>query len=164
MKLTVSTGKRKKATSTTKPPLELKDVITVLSNKNLHLVRIGDTITVAGECSDHVRMSVRHHSEVLLPLAKESPSTSIRRLIVDFAEWVNDQHSWAADYCQKHIDGRLSLAVDTNDPQTVIKSVDRMKQEIGNISLAEQLFPFSLEVEAKHAALENAFGSDGCPF
>ena len=161
--------------------IDLNTVVQAIAEKSLKLVRTADSIRVEGDCSPELAKAIQHHAASLLPFAAIAPesaeevaeqqaaadSDSIRQQLNNFAVWTLQHHPWASsDYTEKHIDGRLTVAVDSQNPAEVTTAIAYLQDELNAIDWASHLFPLAMETEAKHAAGQNPFPEHDpdCPF
>jgi hypothetical protein len=161
--------------------IDLNTVVQAIAEKSLKLVRTADSIRVEGDCSAELASAIQHHAASLLPFVAVDPESAeevaeqqatadsdcIRQQLNDFAEWTLQHHPWASsDYTEKHIDGRLTVAVDSRNPSEVATVIALIQAELDAIDWATHLFPLSMETEAKHVAGQNPPTEDDpdCPF
>jgi hypothetical protein len=123
-----------------------------------------------GRLTDAIRQAIGVHRQTILAcLPQASPAASlgpaapaeppairtanaIRQQLDEFALWLQRFALWAQERYLSSIDKRLAEAVDTQDPQTVARQIEALRQEIEAINWAESLLPHALKAEAKHAA------------
>lgn len=161
--------------------IDLNTAVQAIAEKSLRLVRTAESIRVEGDCSAELALAIQHHAASLLPFVAVDPesaeevaeqqatadSDNIRQQLNDFAEWTLKHHPWASShFTEKHIDGRLTVAVDSQKPAEVAAAITRLMAELDAIDWATHLFPLSMETEAKHAAGKNATSEHepDCPF
>lgn len=125
---------------------------------------VGDTSRITGA----IRTAVQEHRETILsclpaaaPDLQQSPqeqrqeqqaADSIRKQLDEFGGWLMRFASWAAPQYVTTIDRRLQQAIDTQDPRTVARQIEALREEIEAVNWAAEILPRSFEAEAKHAA------------
>lgn len=159
--------------------IDLSSVVSAISERGLKLIRTADSIRIEGDCPAELATAIQHHQQSLLPFAAIDPeaaeqianqqaaadSDNIREQLEAFAGWIVEHHPWAsAEYTQQHIDGRVAVAVDSQEPAAVSAEIASLKDELNAIDWATHLFPLAMETEAKHAAAAGSVVADGIPF
>ena len=97
-------------------------------------------------------------------------ANAIRQRLDEFGLWLQRFAWWAQERYLRSIDKRLAEAVDTQDPQTVARQVDALRQEVEAINWAAEILPRAYEAEAKHATstgagpAESSADGDEIPF
>ncbi len=97
-------------------------------------------------------------------------ANAIRQQLDEFGLWLQRFAWWAQERYLSSIDKRLAEAVDTQDPQTVARQIEALRQEVEAINWAETILPYAFEAESKHAAeagagpADNSAESDEIPF
>ncbi len=137
--------------------IDLGTVVSAISEKGIRLFRTATGLRVEGNCPPDLLEAIRAHQASLRPFAAAAEevkaveaSNCIRQQLETFAL------AMVQRYLPRFIDEQLAQAVDTQDPATVTKEIARLKDRIDVIDWACEIFPFTMETEAKHAVAAEA--------
>lgn len=137
--------------------MNLNAVVSAISDKGLRLYRTAEDLQVEGDCPPELAAAIKEHRASLLPFAAAAPevkaaeaSNHIRQQVEAFAV------ATVRSYLPRVVDEQLAKAVDTQDPAIVAKEIARLKEHFEVIDWASELFPLTMETEAKHAAESGA--------